>query len=380
MCNVYGFNILNQGSNLKTEDIISILENLSSIDVVDKNLLNSAISYSKEWLEIKQRPAREKARVVCAGIYNAGKSSLLNALIGENVFDIGDVPTTKAINTYENDMAVFVDTPGLNANEMDDSIAKSAYKDANMVIFVSNIQNGGLNAAEARHLSHLIDIMGGKDIASENIIFVLSNLHQVGSLSIDKIKSTYEIHIERTLGIKPNIIFEYDVTTYFTGMKNDNDQLIKESKLSELRIYIDHRIKLYSKDIVAFTQAQIDAKKKKMNNAITIMLNPIEARLKSLAESDEAAQSKIDRLLKLKQSHQEKIAAFIKNELSPPKSFVAGSMSFDYPSCSVSTEYKSEKMLCLLLEKSYPVHTTKEKLFSRQNKKYCGTVDGLYGI
>lgn len=94
-------------------------------------------------------------QVVCAGIYNAGKSTLLNALTEGDNFPTGAVPTTKEMSKYTTDKANFIDTPGLNANTEDDEEAELSYQKADVILFVSSAQNGGISLVESHWLQKL---------------------------------------------------------------------------------------------------------------------------------------------------------------------------------------------------------------------------------
>ena len=94
--------------------------------------------------ELQRRAAHSVPHVICTGIYNAGKSTLLNALTGTDYFPTGDIPTTKELSTLTLEDCVYIDTPGLNAQEEDDQVAQAALQDADIILFVSNMQNGGL--------------------------------------------------------------------------------------------------------------------------------------------------------------------------------------------------------------------------------------------
>ena len=49
------------------------------------------------------------------GIYNAGKSSILNELIGEDKAIVEDTPTTEAVTYYDWQGYKIADTPGIFA-------------------------------------------------------------------------------------------------------------------------------------------------------------------------------------------------------------------------------------------------------------------------
>ena len=53
--------------------------------------------------------------VVVYGAYNAGKSTLINALLGEERARVGDIPTTDRVDAYDWNGYRLLDTPGVNA-------------------------------------------------------------------------------------------------------------------------------------------------------------------------------------------------------------------------------------------------------------------------
>lgn len=81
---------------------------------------------------------KEVFYLVNAGRMNHGKSSLLNSLIGqsEDYFEVQDRRTTVKNKEYQYDEnIIFVDTPGLNADDNDDREAIKAYKKASLILF-----------------------------------------------------------------------------------------------------------------------------------------------------------------------------------------------------------------------------------------------------
>ena len=122
----------------------------------------------------KNQPVRDIPCIVCTGIYNAGKSTLLNALTGTEHFPTGDVPTTKTVAQAELDGAVYIDTPGLNAAEADDMETQAAYEAADFILFVSSAVSGGISQAEAQWLRTL----GERYDLGQRLIFVLTKCGQ----------------------------------------------------------------------------------------------------------------------------------------------------------------------------------------------------------
>src|SRR5687768_8550344 len=116
--------------------------------------------------------------LVVVGEYNAGKSTFINALLGDEVFETGDLPTTRAIsilrygeagapeaigeNThlYHYPLDVLrdldiVDTPGTNSIErMEEAITRGFVPRADLVLFVTSLLQP-LTASELDFLAHI---------------------------------------------------------------------------------------------------------------------------------------------------------------------------------------------------------------------------------
>ena len=101
--------------------------------------------------------------LVIVGEYNSGKSTFINALLGDEVFEMGDLPTTRAISIlrygesgpaetiapnvqlYHYPLEVLrdldiVDTPGTNSIErMEEEITREFVPRADLVLFVTSL-------------------------------------------------------------------------------------------------------------------------------------------------------------------------------------------------------------------------------------------------
>ena len=79
-----------------------------------------------------------KPTIMLYGMYSHGKSTLINALLGKNVADIGRPPTTDKISTYEweNGNCTLIDTPGIQARLQDTKITEEQLKQCELVVFV----------------------------------------------------------------------------------------------------------------------------------------------------------------------------------------------------------------------------------------------------
>jgi small GTP-binding protein len=108
--------------------------------------------------EVEFKREREKLELVAFGTISSGKSSLLNALAGRDVFRTevrgGTTVTRNEIPWPGNDQVTLVDTPGLAEVQgaQREELAKEAARDADLVLFVTD---GPLKDFEMRLLEVL---------------------------------------------------------------------------------------------------------------------------------------------------------------------------------------------------------------------------------
>ncbi|WP_291380636.1 MULTISPECIES: GTPase [Achromobacter] len=80
--------------------------------------------------------AEHKIHVMLFGAYNAGKSTLINALLGSELAKVGDVPTTDHVDPYDWDGHVLLDTPGVNAPIEHEEVSLAQLQRVDLVLFL----------------------------------------------------------------------------------------------------------------------------------------------------------------------------------------------------------------------------------------------------
>ena len=89
--------------------------------------------------QLKQRSKQKKPVVAVCGLMNAGKSFLLNMLsqhFDREHFKTADQRETAEIKRLETNDFIYLDTPGLDANNTDDLLAKQGIGSADIVLYV----------------------------------------------------------------------------------------------------------------------------------------------------------------------------------------------------------------------------------------------------
>lgn len=151
-----------------------------------------------------------------------------------------------------------------------------------MILFVSNMQNGGLNAAESEYLKQLANTLGGMDILEKQVVFVMSNLHQVEDDSVQKIITEHKKMIQLALGFEPKKICVYDAMTYQEGVKQNEQVLIDLSGIPALKAEIERHCQSLSSISEELYQQRITEKKKKLIADVNAFLEQYRADLLKL--------------------------------------------------------------------------------------------------
>ena len=149
--------------NIDSTNDIAILE--SNLDII----LNQ---YKKSLSQIIDD--KRYVKIAVAGRMNHGKSSLLNSLIGDDIFNVQDIRETTTNSRYELfEDVLLVDTPGLDANINDDAIANVAYESSNIILFVHNYNVGDFHKGELEALKRIANFHNSEAF-SDRFILVLT--------------------------------------------------------------------------------------------------------------------------------------------------------------------------------------------------------------
>ena len=114
----------------------------------------------------------EKAlHILVYGAYNAGKSTLINVLLGDERAPVGDIPTTDHVDAYDWNGYRLLDTPGVNAPIRHEQITADQLWRTNAVVLV--VREGDQDARDV--YDRLFPMM-----TNNKAVFIVLN-HQLGS-------------------------------------------------------------------------------------------------------------------------------------------------------------------------------------------------------
>ena len=182
---------------------------------------------------LRQEIAGGKPVVAAWGLMNAGKSFLLNMLtnhIQTECFRTNDIRETAELKEFETNEFIFLDTPGLDANNGDDLIAQQGAAKADIVLFVHQPQ-GELEKIEIDFLHKLKESFG--QYAEENIVLVLSKSDVESEEKIEAIKKRMLEQCRDDLGFNPRC-YAISGSRFHAGMTLKKDGLVRASHLNDL--------------------------------------------------------------------------------------------------------------------------------------------------
>ena len=128
-----------------------------------------AAEFAKTFADINADKIRKvEPEIMVYGIYNAGKSSILNELIGEDRAKVEDIPTTDSVTYYQWQGYKIADTPGIFAPIKHEEVTQAHLKKADIVLFVMSTTGSNEKAENYRRMKEIAD-------ADKKIIIVLND-------------------------------------------------------------------------------------------------------------------------------------------------------------------------------------------------------------
>lgn len=198
--------------------------------------MNSLINQSSEFIKrYEERRCLKKKIIVNAGLLKAGKSSLLNALTGKRQFATDVIRATVKNQKEETDKYILLDTPGLDARNEDTNAALEGYVDADVILFVHNIQEGELSQTEVDSIWQIIDLFGEPLHFFKNSILVLTHKDQEEEHQ-EETKAKIEKQCKDIFDMTFARVCCVNSVSYMKGIEEKKKLLIQDSGIEELKV------------------------------------------------------------------------------------------------------------------------------------------------
>lgn len=226
------------------KDYQSILaEKAGRVEVFFDKYPDDAAEFAKNFTEINNGKIRKvEPEIMVYGIYNAGKSSILNELIGKDIAKVEDKPTTDTVTYYDWQGYKIADTPGIFAPIEHEEITQAHLKKADIVLFVMSTTGSNEKAENYKRMKEIAD-------EGKKIIIVLNDKN--GDLgrqdeNIQEIKRKVAVNM-LAVGID-DVDEKYCIVTVnalraHKGRTQNKSGLIEKSGISELKDVILSELK-----------------------------------------------------------------------------------------------------------------------------------------
>lgn len=141
----------------------------------------------------RAKKAQAGATIMVYGVYNAGKSTLINALLGQELAAVADVPETARVQGYRWGDFEVLDTPGIDAPLEHEEITREQLVQSDVVIFVVNPLGV---VEEEKTLDVLLELV----LAGKMIFLVLNCKNRFDPIDLERVKDELRQRIQLKAG------------------------------------------------------------------------------------------------------------------------------------------------------------------------------------
>ena len=238
--------------NNKTS-LVNAIHEYNSEDIKLNNYISEIESiYSNKLKDVKPY-------IMVYGIYNAGKSSIINELLGDDLAAVNDKPETDSVDEYEWNGYIIADTPGVGAPIKHEEVTTEHLRRADIVMFVMASTGSNEKDDNYRRLKAITD-------AGKKVIIIIndkngdlgSNDQELGIITA-KVKDNLR---QYNLDSNDYVITIVNAKRARDGRIKNKPALVEKSNIQELKGIILSELKKTNNYIV-------------INNAILDILTEI---------------------------------------------------------------------------------------------------------
>lgn len=253
----------------------------------------------RQWQGLTEKLSQgTKITVANTGLYNSGKSSLFNAILGRECFAVGAVPTTKTGDReMMTDNIELLDTPGIDTiDSRDDATAFDSLMRSDIILMTHNIKTGMLNRAEYEWLTRIAGGMSRESIP-ERLMFVSTWTDEIQD-DTDREKLRGEIRRQVTEAVNGQTIrfAEVSAKRFKTGIETGQKVLENASGIHEFRELVINAAKGFAEkseslrrqellNLCRITREKLNSKKRELSSEIDMKKKRINDRYSGAFET-----------------------------------------------------------------------------------------------
>ena len=293
-----------------------LLDYKSVLDRNKNTLLNILKPYSDDYPKLSHvinnieeiynhKLTNIKPYIMVYGIYNAGKSSIINELLGSDEAKVNDKPETAVVQEFEWNGYTLADTPGVGAPMDHEKITDENLKKADIVLFVMSTTGSTEKKDNYDRLKEIVNL-------GKKVIIILNDKNgdlYTNDSELQIIERKVKDNLQ-AVGLQRDdfVITIVNAKRANKGRIENKEKLIEKSNIQELKNILLSELKLTDNYII-------------INNAIVEILKDIES-LKSYLSNDsndleiDALNNLLDNIRTTKRKMKSEISDFINLKVS----------------------------------------------------------------
>lgn len=181
---------------------------------------------------------QRRPTVMLYGLYNAGKSTLINALLGQEQALDGQVPTTSEVTSYQWQGNALLDTPGIDAPPEHEKVTEAQLQQSDLVIMVLSSRGATQELESYRTILRLL-------AQGQQVLVVVNSFDALQRTDQDAIAITDEIleTLQRLSPADSSLLAQLQVVwvNAVAGLKAKQEQKLKLLNASGLPV-LEHTL------------------------------------------------------------------------------------------------------------------------------------------
>lgn len=196
----------------------------------------------RAYLSHKQASNDEGLRIAACGVYNAGKSSLLNVLAnqfeaGSEAFKTGAARETSEVSELRLTDVTLIDMPGIDGARNDDDAAWQGVLGGDCYLYVHRLKSSEFEQSELEFLHLLKDRIRGLE---QRLVLVISQIDEVADADeATRREANIKKVFAETIGFEPKWVFLVSVNRFKRGMLEKKQGLVRASGIVELQSWVN---------------------------------------------------------------------------------------------------------------------------------------------
>lgn len=255
----------------KPGPMTQLLALYADVDPLCETYNKDAVASIRELTRAKK--AQAGATIMVYGVYNAGKSTLINALLGQELAAVADVPQTAEVQGYRWGDFEVLDTPGIDAPLEHEAITREQLIQSDVVIFVVNPLGV---VEEEKTLDVLLELV----LAGKMVFLVLNCKNRFDPIDLARVKDELRERIQLKAGTRQLLdhipIVEVNARSALKAKLENKQNLLNssgfpkfESALAEFFASVEQKaiVARVATELRSFIQKTVDALDKRQDHA-----------------------------------------------------------------------------------------------------------------